>query len=179
MSRADHPFGNWRGGVCIYYKESLSVKILNINYLQECICFDLEIGSKRCTIVSIYRSPSQSADEFESFLNKLNLTMESVTQNNPFVTVAIGDFNTNWSKLWTDDKTTQKVLKAENFLAQFSLSEVIIMPAHITQNFSCCIDLLFTNRENLITDCGAYPSLHSNCLHQIIYGKFNLNQIFN
>ena len=93
MSRADHPSGNRRGGVCIYYKESLPIKMLNINYLQECICFDLKIGSKLCTIVSLYRSPSQSADEFDNFLNKLNLTMESITQNNPFLTVVIGDFN--------------------------------------------------------------------------------------
>ena len=67
MSRADHPSGNQRGGVCIYYKESLPIKMLNINYLQECICFDLKIGSKLCTIVSLYRSPSQSANEFDNF----------------------------------------------------------------------------------------------------------------
>ena len=67
MSRADHPSGNRRGGVCIYYKESLTIKIININYLQECIRFDLKIGSKLCTIVSLYRSPSQSADEFDNF----------------------------------------------------------------------------------------------------------------
>ena len=58
MSRADHPSGNRRGGVYIYYKESLPIKMLNINYLQECICFDLKIGSKLCTIVTLYRSPS-------------------------------------------------------------------------------------------------------------------------
>ena len=57
MSCADHPSGNCRGGVCIYYKESLSIKKLNINYRQECICFDLKIGSRLCTIVSFYRSP--------------------------------------------------------------------------------------------------------------------------
>ena len=44
MFRADHPSGNRRGGVCIYYKESLPIKLLNINYLNECICFDLKIG---------------------------------------------------------------------------------------------------------------------------------------
>ena len=90
MSRADHPSGNRRGGVCIYYKESLPIKMLNINYLQECICFELKIGSKLCTIVSLYRSPSKSADEFDNFLNKLNLTIESSTQKNPFLTDFIG-----------------------------------------------------------------------------------------
>ena len=144
MSRADHPSGNRRGGVCIYYKESLPIKMLNINYLQECICFDLKIGSKLCTIVSLYRSPSQSADEFDNFLNKLNLTMESITQKNPFLTVVIGDFNARSSKWWTDDKTTQEGLKIENLLSQFSLSQVINEPTHISQNFSSCIDLLLT-----------------------------------
>ena len=42
--RTDHPV-NRRGGVCIYYKESMPIKMLIINYLQECICFDLKIGS--------------------------------------------------------------------------------------------------------------------------------------
>ena len=54
---------NRRGGVCIYYEESLPIEMLNINYIHECICFDLKIGSKRCSIVSLYRSPSQSANE--------------------------------------------------------------------------------------------------------------------
>ena len=106
MSRADLPSGNRREGVYIYYKDSLPIKMLNINCLQEFSCFDLKMGSKLCTIVSLYRSPSQSADEFDNFLNKFNLTMESTTQKNPFPTVVIGDFNTRSSKLWTDDKTT-------------------------------------------------------------------------
>ena len=106
MSRVDHPSRNRRGGNCIYYKESLPIKMLNINYLQECIYFDLKIESKLCTIASFYKSPSQSADEFGNFLNKLNLTMESITQKNPFLTVVIGDFNARPSKWWTADKTT-------------------------------------------------------------------------
>ena len=44
-------------------------------------------------IVSLYRSPNQLADEFELFKNNLNLTLESVTQKNPFLTVVIGAFN--------------------------------------------------------------------------------------
>ena len=95
------------GGVSIYYKESLPIKILNSNYLQECISFNVKTGSKRYTIVSFYRSPSQSANEFENVLNKLNLTMESITQKNPFLTVVIGDFNVRPSKWCMDDKTTR------------------------------------------------------------------------
>ena len=63
MSHADHFSVNRRGRICIYYKEFLPMKMLNINHFQRCICFDLKIGSKRSTIVSLSRSPSQSVDE--------------------------------------------------------------------------------------------------------------------
>ena len=100
--------------------------------------------------------------------------MESITQKNPFLTVVIGDFNAEPSKWWIDDKTTQEGLKIENLLSQFPLSQVINEPTHISQNFNSCIDLLFTNQQDLITGSGIHPSLHSNCHHQIIYRKFNL-----
>ena len=90
--------------------ESLPIILLNINYIQECICFDLKIRRKRCIVVSRYRTPSQSVDEFEEFSNQINLTMESVTQKNPFLTVAISNFNVRSLKWWTDDKL-KKVLK--------------------------------------------------------------------
>ena len=35
-SHADHPSGNWCGVACIYYKEPLPIKMLNINYLHFC-----------------------------------------------------------------------------------------------------------------------------------------------
>ena len=79
------------------------------------------------------------------------------------------------SKWWTDDKTTQEDLKIENLLSEFSLSQIIYEPAPISLNFNSCIDLLFTNQKNLITDSGIHPSLHSNSHHQIIYRKFHLN----
>ena len=66
-------------------------------------------------------------------------------------------------------------LKIENLLSQYFLSKVINEPTHISQNFDSCIDLLFRNQENLITDSGIQPSLDSNCHHQTIYGKFNSN----
>ena len=47
-------------------------------------------------------------------------------------------------------------------------------PLIFLKTFNSCIYLLFTNQQKLITDSGIHPSLHSNCHHQIIYGKFNL-----
>ena len=102
MTCADHPSGNRGEKVRIYYKESLPIK-----NLQGCVCFDLKIESKRRTIVLLNRSPSQSANEFENFLNNLNQTMESVTQKNPFLTIAVGDINAMLSKRQINCKKTQ------------------------------------------------------------------------
>ena len=58
--------------------------------------------------------------------------MESITQKSPFLTVVIGDFNARSSKWWTDNKSTQEGLKIENLPSQFSLSQVINEPTHIS-----------------------------------------------
>ena len=46
LVHSDHPSNNERGGVCIYYKRFLPLRILNVQYLQESICFELKIGEK-------------------------------------------------------------------------------------------------------------------------------------
>ena len=43
---ADHPSNIKGGGICVYYRNSLPLKILDIFYLQECIVFELKIGNK-------------------------------------------------------------------------------------------------------------------------------------
>ena len=100
--------------------------------------------------------------------------MESIIQKNPFLTVVINDFNARSSKRWTDAMTAQEGLTIENLLSQFSLSQVINEPTHISEKLYSCIDLLFTKQQNFIIESGIHPSLNSNCHHQIIYGKFNL-----
>ena len=68
LVRADHPNNVKRGGVCIYYKESLPVRVINLPYLQEALLLELNDQNKKIIISSLYRSPSQNSEEFESFL---------------------------------------------------------------------------------------------------------------
>ena len=46
---------------------------------------------------------------------------------------------------------------------------------HKSDIYSSCIDLLLTFQPNLVVESGVHSSLHSNCHHQIIFAKFNLN----
>ena len=52
--RSDHPSNSKRGGVYIYYKQSLTLKVFDVKYLQECIVFKVLIGNKLCNFISLY-----------------------------------------------------------------------------------------------------------------------------
>ena len=91
MICSDHPSNIKRGGVCIYYKSSLPLRVTNIGYLHECLSFELQIGDKICNFLALYRSPSQSQDDFETFADNFEMTLELLAQKNPFLLRAIGD----------------------------------------------------------------------------------------
>ena len=93
MICSDHPSNIKRGGVCIYYKSSLPLRVTNIGYLHECLSFELQIGDKMCEFVALYRSPSHSQDDFETFADNFEITLELLAQINPFLLTVIGDFN--------------------------------------------------------------------------------------
>ena len=39
LLRADHASNSKRGGVCVYYKSSLALRLIDVHYLQECLIF--------------------------------------------------------------------------------------------------------------------------------------------
>ena len=127
-----------------------------------------------CNFVSLYRSPNQSEDDFENFCNNFELTLDAVSATNPFLIVAIGDFNAKSSNSYTGDTTTFEGSKIEAITSQFGLKQIINEPAHIQGKSESCIDLLFSSQPNLVMSSGIHSSLHQNCHHQIIFAKFNL-----
>ena len=76
--RSDHPSNKKRGGACIYYKSYLPLRIIIINYLNKCVRFELMVGDKLCNFIALCRSPSQSQDQFESFKETFELSLESI-----------------------------------------------------------------------------------------------------
>ena len=73
----------------------------------------------------IYRSPSQTRDTFETFVDNLELTLDTRTNKKCFLILTIGDFNakaTNWHK---SNKTTCEGLKINAFASQFGLQQLM------------------------------------------------------
>ena len=174
MYRVDHPSDVKSGGVCIYYKTMLPLKILSTNFLQECINFEVCIGNKICRFIHLYRTSSQSQDEFHEFLTNLEMNLDDSFNSNPFLATVISDFIAK-SKNWSEgDRSTIEGSKIEFLISQFGLSQIIKEPTHILENSSSCIDLIFTTQPNMVLESGVHHSLHQNCHRQIIFAKFNL-----
>ena len=63
------------------------------------------IGDKICNFITLYRLPSQNQDDFQAFIDNLEMNLETLAQRNPFLMVVIGDFNVK-SKHWRSQDGT-------------------------------------------------------------------------
>ena len=174
LIRADNPNNIKRGGVCIYHRDSLPVKVINLNILNECLVCELSFGSHRVCLVSVYRTPSQSNNEYDTFLLNFEQLTTYLNSIKPHVLLVTGDFNVRSSSWWSDDIDTVEGTRLESITSYYGLHQIINEPTHILPSSASCIDLIFTNQPNLVIDSGVHLSLHQNCHHQIIFAKINL-----
>ena len=158
---------------CIYYKNFLPLKVIDNQYLQECINFEMKIREKLCNFIVLYCSPSESQDDLEKFLKNFDLNLYTILANNPFLTFVLGDFNVK-SNLWCNSDKTYKGSKIEGITSQSGLQQLINEPTDHTRNSSSCSGLIFPSEKNLVMESGPHSSLHKNCHHQMTYAKFNL-----
>ena len=83
LVRAGNLSNNKRGGVGIYFKETLAIRPVPTNSLKGCLLLEVFIGNKKGFVLSLYRSPSQSQDEFYDFLFSLDQLLPNRICQNP------------------------------------------------------------------------------------------------
>ena len=71
LNSAGNGSNNKRGAVCPYFKEFLVFYNVDTQYMNECIIFKVSLKNKKGYFVSLYRSPSESHNDFEDLLIKL------------------------------------------------------------------------------------------------------------
>ena len=106
---------------------------------------EISINNKKDYVVSLYRSPSQTPDEFDSFSNNLEKLITDIYSRKADFVMMIGDFNAksyNWS---INDTTTPEGSQLDSIASLYGMKELISEPTHISQQSSSCIDLIFTN----------------------------------
>ena len=65
----------------------------DVRLIEECITFDLIMSNKLCSFVALCRSPSQSQDNYATFSDNSEITVDLVSKEKPFLLVVLGDFN--------------------------------------------------------------------------------------
>ena len=83
LVRVDHSNNIKRGGVCIYHKESLPVRIISLLYLKEALLLEITYNSKKVIVPAIYRSPSQNNTEFNLFLSNFEKLLSDIGKRKP------------------------------------------------------------------------------------------------
>ena len=166
LKRADNPSDSKKGGVGIYYKEFLAVRPVEVKNLNECVIFEVSIKKKRGYVVSLYKQLSNILFEAIDWCN--------ILAKNPLFVLITGDFNIRSTNWWKNDLSASEGTQVDSLTTSYGLSQIISDPTHILPNSSSCIDLIFTNQPNLVTESGVHPSLHPKCHHQIVFANLNL-----
>ena len=99
--------------------------------MKECLNFSLSVYGKQCNITLIYLSPSQSSEEFDTFLSNFEFLLDYIANPNPFVSIIIGAFNARSNNWCFSDKTTYEGKKLESLISQCGFKQVISDPTHI------------------------------------------------
>ena len=176
INRSDHPTDVKRGGVCLYFKDSLAIKQRkDLQTLDECIISELTIGRKKVFFVVVCRSPSQNSESFYSFLENLELIIQNLKNKRPHCIILTGDFNCRSDSWWVEDEVTTEGTKLSELCDSYCLNQLVEEPIHILGNSLSCIDLIITDQPNLFVDSGVHSSLYAKSHHQIVFGVVNLS----
>ena len=111
--------------------------------------YKIRIGGKLCSFLCLYRPLSQTRDIFETFADNFELTLDSIINNNPFLIVALGNFNAKTTNWYKNDINSYDGSKNDTITSQFGL-QITNEPTYVTSNSSSCIYLVFTSQPNLV-----------------------------
>ena len=106
-------------------------------------------------------------DSLKEFTDNLQLLLDKISNQELFLTVVLGDFNTKSSNWYKHDKTISDGSKIDVLTSQFGLQQLIKEPTHILGNSSSCIDLIFISHPSLVMESDVHTSFHSNYHHEI------------
>ena len=136
--RADYqgPSTRPRGGVCLYHKETTTIKHRpDLEIMDETIVAEIKINKKSIIYILSYRSPSQSTSEFNKYIQDLEKTYNKALAENPYMIVLTGDYNARSPLLWQDEqKQTAEGKAMADFCTKNFLQQIIDEPTHILKH---------------------------------------------
>ena len=115
--------------------------------LSESIIVELKTKKHKCFITCLYRSPSQSSDEFSNFCDDLEQTLSSLNNEAPLCSIVLGDFNARNKKWLTTDNNSGPGIELEKLFSSTGFAQLIKDPTNLEPNKrETLIDLIFVNQ---------------------------------
>ena len=173
----NHPSGNRRGGVGLFYREDFPLLVRDDLSFDECIVSEITLDRKKIFFTVLYRSPSIKANspEFDLFLQHFQNLVSSIKNENPYAMFFTGDFNAHCQNWYLSGDTNSEGLLIDDLTSSLNLDQLVSVPTHFEENNNpSCIDLIFTDQPNIVMETGVLPSLDTFCKHQIIFCRLNL-----
>ena len=93
LLRTGHPDNVKRGCVSLYYRDNLTLRLVDTHYIDQFILCKINIQNTTGYVAVIDRSPSQSNNEFEEFLVNFDKFLNQVNMLKSSFTVILADFN--------------------------------------------------------------------------------------
>ena len=96
----------------------------------------MEISSKgeKYFLTCIYRSPSQSNNEFEDFYINFDLLLNNINDEFPICFIVRGDFNVRCSNWWKNHITNTPGQEIDSLTSSAGYTQIIDKPTHVVKN---------------------------------------------
>ena len=115
LHHIDDPDNVKKGGVCVYYKETLVVQFLQTK-LDQCIASEIIFKNKsKSHVISLYRLPTETPDQFANFLQLFEELLQDIFKLKSSFILINGDFNCRNSNVsWRFCNTTRSSCRRFN-----------------------------------------------------------------
>ena len=145
--------------------------------LPESIVCEIQLNRRKYFFSLIDRSPSQTSDEFDTFMDNFELMLSRMSAEEPYCVIITGDFNCGSPQWWENERENDEGRLFKPFTSELGLQQLICEPTHFIGESKSCIDLIFTNQPNLFLETGVHPTLHERCHHHIVFVKITANNL--
>ena len=130
---------------------------------------EIRLENNKCFLTCLYRSPSQTQQERQNLCTNLDTLMDYINNGLPICLVITQYLNDRCSKCCNKDITNSVGREIDTLTSSAGYKQIINKPTHIVNNSSSCIDLIFCNNFNLLSNYGVDLSLFEKCHHNIFF----------
>ena len=139
--RSHHPSKTKIGGVRLYLREGLTIKRrTDLELLPEIIITEIRIARKKIILGTTYRNPSQNREEFETFIDSSQQTINKMKGENPHCMILTGNLNYGSSMWWTEDIEQPEGTALDELMQTNGLYQLIEEPTNRRNEGCSCID---------------------------------------